>query len=123
MKYVWLLVRALVIWIVPVIVSFFFYTPQGELTTSYALFKSAMIVTLTLTVFGVNSIRPQRNFPAVVVAVTFTVLSFVLDLFTIVPLGGMSLPTYIEEVALTYIIIPLMTWGMLRHHPDVQLQS
>ncbi|GAB4525852.1 MAG: hypothetical protein OHK0046_42130 [Anaerolineae bacterium] len=114
MKYIVLLGRGILIWLVPFVVSFFFYTPEGDLAVSYAWFKSTMVVVLTLVTLAVNLIRPPFGFGPVMVATVYTAVSVVLDLVTIVPMLGFT--AYVEQVALIYIIIPTLTWSILARH-------
>ncbi|MDX2139730.1 MAG: hypothetical protein SF123_16715 [Chloroflexota bacterium] len=113
MSVVGVVVRGFVIWIIPLVVSFFLYSPQSELLVSYAWFKSIMVVVLTLTTLGVNLVRPVTRFPALMVAAAYTAISLILDLFVLLPLTRMSLAAYIEQIALVYVIIFGVTWGML----------
>lgn len=114
MRYIGILVRGFIIWIIPLAISFFFYSPQSELLTSYAWFKSIMVVALTLTTLAVNLVRPIKHGSPLLIAVTYTAISVVLDLLVLVPFFRMSLSTYIEQIALVYIIIFGITWGILR---------
>jgi hypothetical protein len=113
MNVVGLLVRGFLIWAIPLAISFFFYSPQSELLVSYAWFKSIMVVVLTLTTLAINLIRPLKGGSPLVVAVVYTAMSIILDLLVLVPMTRMSLPTYIEQIALVYIIIFGITWGIL----------
>lgn len=112
MKIVGLLGRGALIWVVPLIVSFSFYAPTRELVTSYALFKSVMIVTLTLITLAVNLIKPVRGFSPLVVALVYTAINWALDLVFLLPMTGMSVSAYIEQIALGYIVIAALTWAI-----------
>jgi hypothetical protein len=103
--------RGFLIWLVPLVVSFFFYTPESELVVSYPLFKSVMVVVLTLVTLAVNWIRPPVGFSPLTMAVIYTAMSLVLDLLILVPMMRLSLLAYLEQIALVYIIIPAITWA------------
>jgi predicted neutral ceramidase superfamily lipid hydrolase len=114
MQWVNVIVRGFLIWIIPLAISFAFYSPQSELLTSYAWFKSVMVVVLTLTTLGVNLIRPIKRSSPLLIAVIYTAMSIVLDLLVLVPMTRMSLAIYVEQIALVYSIIFGITWGILR---------
>ncbi|GAB4173280.1 MAG: hypothetical protein Fur005_35060 [Roseiflexaceae bacterium] len=109
-----LFIRAAIIWIVPLVVSFGFYDRQGELTSSYAWFKSVMVLILSITTFAVGVIRPPRGQHPVLVAGIYLLINLLLDLVVLVPLMGISLAQYLEQIALVYSIIPLLTYALLR---------
>jgi hypothetical protein len=112
--YLNVLARGAVIWLVPFLVSFGFYTPSGELTTSYALFKSAMVLTLTWTTLAVNLVRPPRGLPPWLVAVAYLLINVVLDVLVLVPLMGLTAVAYVEQIGLVYLLIPSLTVALLR---------
>jgi hypothetical protein len=108
-----LLIRAAIIWIIPLVVSFGCYDRQGELTSSYAWFKSMMLL-LSITTFAVGVIRPPRGLHPALVAGIYLLINLLLDLVVLVPLIGISLAQYLEQIALVYSIIPLLTYALLR---------
>ncbi len=116
MKYIGVLGRGFLIWIIPLMLSFFFYSPERELTTSYALFKSVMVVTLTFVTLAVNMIRPVTDISPVLVAVVYTVVSIMLDLVVVIPMTGLNMSEYVEQIALIYTVIPALSWGILSQH-------
>jgi membrane-associated HD superfamily phosphohydrolase len=113
MNVIGIVVRGFIIWIIPLVISFFFYSPQRELVISYALFKSIMVVVLTVTTLGVNFVRPVTRYSALAVALAYTAINLLLDMFVLLPMTGMSLNAYLEQIALVYVIIFAVTWGML----------
>jgi hypothetical protein len=114
MRYLGLLMRGGLIWLVPMLVSTLFYTPDGALHTSYALFKSAMVLVLTWTTLAVNLVRPpQRVLPALVVT-AYLVVNLALDAIVLVPLLNLSALEYLEQIGLIYLIIPSLTYVLLQ---------
>jgi hypothetical protein len=109
-----LFLRAAIIWIIPFVVSFGFYDRQGDLTSSYAWFKSVMVLVLTITTFAVGVIRPPRGQHPALVAGIYLLVNLLLDLAVLVPLMGISFGQYLEQIALVYSIIPLLTYALLR---------
>jgi hypothetical protein len=114
MIYLNILARGALIWLVPFLVSFGFYTPSGELTTTYALFKSVMVLVLTWTTLAVSLVRPPRGLPPWLVAAAYLVVNLLLDLVVLVPLMGLTAATYVEQIGLVYLIIPSLTYALLR---------
>jgi hypothetical protein len=112
--YLNILARGCLIWLVPFLVSFGFYTPSGELTSSYALFKSAMVLTLTWTTLAVNLVRPPRALPPWMVAAAYLLINVALDALVLVPLMGLTAAAYVEQIGLVYLIIPSLTVVLLR---------
>jgi hypothetical protein len=113
-SYLNVLVRGFLIWLVPFLVSFGFYTPSGELTTSYALFKSVMVLTLTWTTLAVNLLRPPRGLSPWLVAAAYLLLNVVLDVLVLVPLMDLTAMAYVEQIGLVYLLIPSLTVVLLR---------
>lgn len=114
MPYLNVLGRGAVVWLVPFLVSFGFYTPAGELITSYALFKSVMALTLTWTVLAVNLVRPPRGLPPALVAGAYLLINILLDVVVLIPLMGLTAAEYSEQIGLLYLIIPSLTYALLR---------
>jgi hypothetical protein len=114
MNYLWLIVRGAVIWLVPFVVSVFFYTPAGELVTSYALFKSVMVLLLTLAVLLVNLVRPPTTSAPTLVGVVYLAVNLLLDMLVVIPLTGLTPLAYIEQIGLIYLLIPVLTVVVLR---------
>lgn len=114
MTYLNVLARGFLIWLVPFLVSFGFYTPSGELTTSYALFKSVMVLTLTWTTLAVNLLRPPRGLPPWLVAAVYLLINVILDALVLVPLMGLTAAAYVEQIGLVYLLIPSLTVVLLR---------
>ncbi len=112
-----LFIRGFSIWFVPFVVSFFFYSDDGELTTSYAIFKSVMVVTLTLSVLIAATFRLKAIPSPTVAAVVFLMISVLLDVLVVIPFVGLRLDDYVEQVGLIYLIIPAITWVLLSRHP------
>ena len=114
MTYLNVLARGCLIWLVPFLVSFGFYTSSGELTTSYALFKSVMVLTLTWTTMAINLVRPPRGLPPWPVAATYLLINVLLDALVLVPLMGLTARAYVEQIGLVYLLIPSLTLVLLR---------
>lgn len=117
MAWLGLIVRGASVWLVPLGVSFGFYSPTLELLTSYALFKSVMVVVLTVTLLLVNLVRPPVGVSPWVAAGVYLAVNLVLDLLVVVPMARLTLGAYLEQIALVYVIIPTLTWALLSRRP------
>jgi hypothetical protein len=113
MKFVGLVGRGFLIWLVPFVVSFFLYTPDRELAVSYALFKSIMVVVLTAVTIAVNWVKPSTTFAPWLVALVYTAINLLLDIVIVIPTAQLTLPTYVEQIGLVYTLIPAITWALL----------
>ncbi len=101
-------------WIIPFVVSFFFYTPQGQLLMDVSLFKSLMIVVGSLTgaLFLVLYFRKvEKNYlqEGITVGMLWFVLNILLDLIVLVPMTKISVETYFAQIGLRYLLIPIMS--------------
>jgi uncharacterized membrane protein YidH (DUF202 family) len=111
--YLKLLGFGFILWIVPFLISFLFYSPQGVLLTSEGMFKSVMTVTGTL-VAVVLILKYMNNFTinylkeATTVAAVWFLMSVILDLLILVPFAKMDLVSYFSNIALGYISIPII---------------
>jgi hypothetical protein len=103
------------IWLIPFVISFGFYDANGNLTTSYDLFKSCMIVISTL----VGCYFLYRYFSSVVehfakegaiTGITWLLINLVLDFIILVPFAKMELKDYIVTIGIRYLQIPIITY-------------
>lgn len=122
MRYLGLPLRGLIIWLVPFIISVPFYTPDRELVTSYALFKSVMALALALTTIGVALVRPPSGSPALAGAV-YLLVNLALDALVLLPLTGLAPPAYLEQIGLLYLIIPAITYAVLARRAPAPLPA
>ncbi|MFA6065099.1 MAG: hypothetical protein WC746_04625 [archaeon] len=112
-KYIKLIGFGFLVWLVPFLVSFLFYTPQGVLVTSEAFFNSVMTVTGFI-VAGTLLLNYMRLFTvdylkeSIQVGIVWFVISIVLDLVILVPMAKMNLVSYFANIGLGYLVIPMM---------------
>lgn len=104
-------------WLVPFVVSFAFYKPDGTLSVDIFLFKSIMIVVAS--VFGsfalvkyFKSVNEQFVKEGVLLGVLWLVINIILDLIILVPMSKMSIGNYIVQIGLRYLMIPAISIGM-----------
>jgi len=105
------------VWLIPFIVSVLIY-PLKE--SQAPLFESIMpvIITASVVVFSMLSLRKpeSRSLKAwIIVGIMWFLLCFLLDL-TMFIWGPMKMPftAYIKDIGLTYLIIPIISYGFGR---------
>ena len=104
-------------WVIPFVVSFFCYTPDGELMMEYSTFKS--IITVVGTASGsyllylfFKPVRMNFIFCGCVVGISWFVLNILLDSLILIPMMGVSFATYFMSVGLSYLSIPPLAIAM-----------
>jgi uncharacterized membrane protein YpjA len=107
-----LLLFGVLTWLIPFLVSVPLVGRDGQPILPTGMFKSLMIVIgsavggwLLVRVFRQ---RPAFRHPGLVVGLLWLGTNVVLDLLILVPLTNMSLPDYAGEIALRYLVIPIM---------------
>jgi len=105
------------VWLIPFIVSVLIY-PLKE--SQAPLFESIMpvIITASVVVFSMLFLRKpeSRSLKAwIIVGIMWFLLCFLLDL-TMFIWGPMKMPftAYIKDIGLTYLIIPIISYGFGR---------
>jgi hypothetical protein len=102
-------------WLIPLAVSFAFFGKDG-LWIPQPLFKSLMVV------IGGGSglwllLRAFRNEPltasyGAAVGLLWLAINLGLDAALLVPLTGMTLPGWFQDIGLRYLVIPMMGWAL-----------
>jgi hypothetical protein len=115
-KYLKIFLSGFLIWLIPFVVSILIF-PFHQ--SNRPLFESIMPVTVTLcvVVFAVLYFKTvSTNFvrEGAVIGVAWLVISLAIDLplFLLESPMKMSLPDYIADIGLTYLIMPTITVGM-----------
>lgn len=110
------LLISFLIWVIPFVSSFPFFSRDGKLTVSFWVFKLVMVVVLTLCSFFLfrwfYSVNPQAaggitslflfGFGAALISILF-------DVFTVIPLNKMPVPQYAIQVASFYLLIVIIS--------------
>jgi len=107
-----LLLFGFLTWLIPFVVSVPLVGRDGQSILPTGMFKSLMIVIgsavgawLLVRVFRQ---RPSFGHPGLVVGLLWLAINVGLDLLILVPLTKMRLPDYAGEIALRYLVIPIM---------------
>lgn len=102
-------------WLIPFVVSFFFYDKTGHLVIGdIFLFKSIMIVTgattgAVLLILYFGKISEKYLYHGILIGIVWLAMNWVLDLLILVPMAKLSLYDYFAQIGLRYLIIPVMS--------------
>lgn len=112
-----ILLFGILAWLIPFILSFFFYSREGELQINIFLFKSIMIVVGSITgaVLLVLYFRAlEKNYlkEGITVGLAWFAVNILLDLVVLIPMSGMSIGDYFAQIGLRYLVIPVMSIAM-----------
>jgi len=101
-------------WLIPFISAFFFYSKEGGLVIDIFLFKTIMIIVGSivgafLLVSYFKRIRANYLMEGIIVGLTWFIINILLDIFVLIPMSEMSLPSYFAEIGLRYLVMPVMS--------------
>ncbi|MBX7124215.1 MAG: hypothetical protein K1X47_00860 [Cyclobacteriaceae bacterium] len=107
-----------VLWLIPMVVSFAFYDQNRTLVVSLDLFKSVMVVVSILS----GSWLLVRHLRAVdqayregwLTGITWLAINLALDLLVLIPMSHMPLTDYFSAIGLRYLSIPIVAIAMGR---------
>jgi hypothetical protein len=107
----------IITWLVPFVVSFFFYSREGQLNINIFLFKSIMIVVGSITgatflVLYFRKLKKDYLKEGITVGLAWFAINILLDLVVLVPMSGMSIGDYLAQIGLRYLVIPTMSIAM-----------
>jgi hypothetical protein len=105
------------VWLMPFVVAFIIYLPLHE--SSRPLFESIMAVAVcgTAVGFGLLYLRPVgEDFvkEGILVGLLWLIMSILIDA-PLMLFGGpmqMSFSAYMADIGVTYLCIPVITWGL-----------
>jgi hypothetical protein len=103
-------------WLVPFVASFLFFDRTGQLVIPQPLFKSLMVVVgggfaVVLLVLAFRRMRLSWQ-SGLALGCYWLVLNLLLDLLVLVPLVGMPIGLYFEDIGLRYLLIPIISTAM-----------
>jgi len=115
-KYLKIILYGVLVWLVPFIVSFFIYPLK---TAGNPLFESIMPLIITLMVVTISyqylkNLKTDIIREGILIGVSWFVISIAIDLVLFLPPSPMqmNLTSYMEDIGVTYIMIPMITIGM-----------
>jgi hypothetical protein len=103
-------VAAVLIWLLPFVISILFYDRDGTLQTSFILFKVTMAVILVIVSYGAfrwayRGRTDVTSLQAILVGLMAIAVSVVLDALTVLPLSGMGVGAYAVQIGLVYLLM------------------
>jgi len=113
----------ILVWIIPFVISFAFYSPSGELTIDKILFKTIMIIIgIFIGVFLIVKYFKlvENNFlkEGILLGISWLLINWVLDFIVLIPMAKISYTTYFAETGLRYFTFPIISIGiayLLKH--------
>lgn len=102
-----------IVWLVPFLVSFLFYSSEGVLLTQDAFFNSVMTV-VGFTTASILLLNYLKGFTvnylkeSIKAGSAWLIMSVLLDVAILVPIAKMNLVTYCANIGLGYLVIPIM---------------
>ncbi len=113
-QYLKLVLFGFLAWLIPFIISIFFYDKTGHLVIGdIFLFKSVMIVTgattgAVLLVLYFNKVHERYLYHGILTGIVWLAINWGLDLIILVPMAKLSLYDYFAQIGLRYLAIPAM---------------
>jgi hypothetical protein len=103
-------------WLIPFALSFAFFDESGQLLISQPLFKSLMAVAgggfaALLLVLAFRRLKPSV-WTGLALGLTWLALNLALDIAILVPLTKMPIVTYLYDIGLRYLLIPIFSTTM-----------
>lgn len=116
-KYVKFVGFGILTWLLPFLLSVPLYSPEGVPLYEIFLIKSVLLVFsaalgtfLILVYFG--SVRDRFVREGALVGGVWLLINWALDAAVLLPLSGMDAGTYMGEIGLRYLMIPIIALGI-----------
>lgn len=107
------LLAGLATWLAPLLVSMGFFDREGNLTVAAGLFHSVMSVVLAGVVawllVWIGRAVSMTVGAGLAIGLLWLAVNLLLDALVLLPMTGMSAGAWVEDVALRYLAIPLVT--------------
>ncbi len=113
-QYLKLALFGLLAWLIPFIISIFFYDKTGHLVMGdIFLFKSIMIVTgattgAVLLILYFSKIHERYLYHGILTGATWLTINWALDLLILLPMAKLGLYDYFAQIGLRYLVLPVM---------------
>ncbi|MCL2792780.1 MAG: hypothetical protein FWD87_06790 [Spirochaetaceae bacterium] len=112
-KYLKITAYGVLTWLIPFVVSFFFYDKNGNCLIDIDLFKSIMIVVSALAGCGLLVIFFRKTKGAylqtgIAIGVIWLLINLILDALILLPMSKMPIDTYIMQIGVRYLNIPII---------------
>ena len=115
-KYFKIVIFGFVVWLVPFLVSFFIYPLK---TAGNPLFESVMplvitIITVSLACLYLIKLETDLIREGVIIGFSWFLINLAIDLILFLPPSPMQMNfmNYMEDIGITYLMIPVITVGL-----------
>ncbi len=105
------LLFGLLIWMVPFVTAFPFYSQTGELSIDVFLFKSIMFLTLVLTSSFLSVIHFKKTKSSGAKA---NLIAGLVWLLILIPIAEMNTSDYLQQIGMRYLVVPIIMISMGR---------
>jgi hypothetical protein len=116
-RYARLIGFGLLTWLLPFLISVPFYSPEGEPLYDIFLIKSVLLVfsaalgTFLILVY-LRGVRTRFVRETALLGGVWLLINWALDAVILLPLSGMDAGTYMAQIGLRYLIIPIIAVGI-----------
>jgi len=99
-------------WLIPFVISIFFYGKEGGLSIDIFLFKTIMIVIGSITsafllISYFKKINTAYLKEGIIVGAIWFSMNILLDLLILIPMSEMAISDYFTQIGLRYLVIPV----------------
>jgi uncharacterized membrane protein YpjA len=113
-KYLKNILYGFLVWLIPFVISIFFFSKEGGLTIDVFLFKTIMIVVGSISVafllvFYFKHIMTNYVKEGIIVGIVWFAVNILLDIIILIPMTGMSIADYFPQIGLRYLVMPVMS--------------
>ena len=103
-------------WLLPFLVSFLFIDRAGQFLIPQPLFKSIMVVVgggvgTALLAIAFRQVTPTLR-SGLALGLLWLCINLALDIVVLVPMMKVSVATYVQDVGLRYLLIPIIAAGI-----------
>ena len=101
-------------WLVPFVVAIFFYTQEGQLRIDIFLFKSIMMVVgsvcgASFLLLYFKKVTERHCREGFLIGQIWLAINWALDFAVLIPMSGMAVGTYVAQIGLRYLMIPVFS--------------
>ena len=112
-----ILFRGFLTWLIPFIVSFLFFAPDGSPLIDITFFKSIMLILGCLVgvlclIQSFKRVNESYLEEGVKIGLIWLLMNIILDLIFLLPLGKLTITDYFTQIGIRYINIPIISIGM-----------
>ncbi len=113
-KYLKNILYGFLAWLIPFVISIFFFSKEGGLAIDVFLFKTIMIVvgsisSAFLLVSYFKHITTSYVKEGIIVGGIWFTVNILLDIIILIPMTGTSIADYFPQIGLRYLVMPVMS--------------